>query len=237
MTDKDLKKMLKNAYALPATENEKSFIRRNEKRSLRLFDVMKLEFRYMGLSCILAGVVLCLLCLVAVKMNDVDKMWFFSSLIPICAVIPLILLSRSERCGMAEMEVSCRFSLRYIRLVRMCIIGVFALGLLSTIGGIMKALCAVAIIDYIACVITPYLVSDFGAMLVTRRWHGKENIYGILAVCIASSLVPFAVKQFRQSGFLTDTAIVVIAAALLIAVIRESVMYVKESEIISWNLC
>lgn len=74
-------------------------------------------------------------------------------------------------------------------------------------------------------------------MLVTRRWHRKENIYGIFAVCITSSLIPFVVKHFRQSGFLSDVAIVVITVTLLIAIIRECIKYVKESENISWNLC
>ena len=138
---------------------------------------------------------------------------------------------------MDEMEASCRFSLRFVRLVRMCIIGVFALVLFLCVGTIMKTLYAFTVIDYIAYVITPYLASDFGAMLVTRRWHSKENIYGIFAACITSSLIPFVVKHFRQSGFLSDVAIVVITVTLLIAIIRESIKYVKESENISWNLC
>lgn len=237
MTDKELKKLLKGAYALQTTESEKRFVRRYEKRSLQTIDVLRLEFRYMGLQSILAGAILCLLCMLMVKMEDTDMMWMLSSLIPLCAVIPMILLSKSERCGMDEMEASCRFSLRFVRLVRMCIIGAFALVLFLCVGTIMKTLYAFTVIDYIAYVITPYLASAFGAMLVTRRWHGKENIYGILAVCILSGLVPFVVKTFMQSGLLSDVAIVMIAAILLTAVIRESIKYVKESEYISWNLC
>lgn len=237
MRDKELKKKLKNAYSLQVTKSEKNFLRRYEKRTLRLMDVLQLEFRYMGLQSIPAGVLFCLVCALVVKMENMDMIWTFSSMIPFCAVIPMILLSKSERNGMDEVEASCRFSLNFIRLVRMCIIGAFTLGLFLSAGIILKILCDFSIIDYIAGIITPYLVSDLGAMYVTRRWHKKDNIYGIFAMCVASSLVPLAVKLFRQTGVLSDSAIVVISAALLIAVIRESIKYVKESENISWNLC
>lgn len=237
MTDKELKEELKNAYSLQTSAREINFVRRYEKRSLRILEVLKLEFRYMGLQSVLAGVLLCLLCALVVKVENTDMMWTFSSLIPFGALIPLFFLSKSEKYGMDEMEASCRFSLSFIRLVRMCIIGVFTLGLLLGVGIIVKTLCDLTIIDYMACVITPYLTSDLGAMYVTRRWHKKENIYGIFAVCIVSSLVPFVVRLFRQSGLLSDATIVIISAVLLLAVIRESIKYVKESENLSWNLC
>ncbi len=237
MTDKEIKKMIKNAYVLEATESETRFVKTHTKRSLQIVDVLKLELRYMGLQSILAGFALCLICLFMVKIENLETMWAFSSMIPFGVMIPMILLSRSERCGMDEMEATCRFSLRFVRLVRMCIIGVFTLVLFMGVGIIMRTRLAITFIDYIVCVITPYLVSDFGAMLVARRWHNKENIYGIFVVCIVSSLIPFVIKLFRQSGFLSDVAIVVITAILLIAVVRESIKYVKESENLSWNLC
>lgn len=233
MTDKELKNMIKNAYALPTTESEKRFVRSYEKRYLQIKDVLKSEFKYMGFKSILSGVILCLIFITVMKMDNSDKMWVISAMIPFCAVIPMVLISRSERYGMDEIEASCRFSLRFLRFVRMFIIGIFTIGLLLSIGIIMKVLSAFTIIEYIACVLTPYLISDLGAMIVTRRWHGNENVYGIFAVCIASSLVPFIVKMLR----LHDTAIVAIAAVIFIAVIRECVKYVKESENISWNLC
>lgn len=237
MTDREVKESLKNAYALPTTEGEKRFIRRYEKRSLQIFDVIKLEYRYMGAKSILSVLALCMISMLVLKTKEKDTIWVISSLIPLFAVIPMIFLSKSEKYGMDELEASCRFSVRFIRLVRMCIVGVFSLGLLLSAGIIMKVLCLFTITEYIAYVTTPYLVSVFFAMLVTRHWHGKENIYGILAVCILSSLVPFVVRMIRQSGILSDASIGVLAGVLLIAIIRESLMYIKESENVSWNLC
>jgi len=236
MTEKEIKEMLKEAYALPSTESGKRFIRRYEKRSLQIFDVIKLEFRYMGAKSILLLLALCMLFMLLVKTNNTDTIWLLSSLLPFFAVIPVTLLSKSERYGMDELEASCRFSLTFIRLVRMCIIGVATLGIFLITGIAMRVLYAFSITDYIVCIITPYLVSDFGAILVTRRWHDKQNIYGILAVCIVSSLVPFVEKIIRQSGILPDAAIVAISGVLLIAVLRESILYIKESENVSWNL-
>ena len=47
MTDKEIMKMLKNAYALPETEKEKHFVRKYEKRSLQISDIIRTEFPYM----------------------------------------------------------------------------------------------------------------------------------------------------------------------------------------------
>lgn len=237
MTDKEVKKILKTAYVSPETEKEKRFVRKNEKRALQLSCIIKVEFRYMGVRSLLAGVILTALLLAAAKAEDMDMVWTFASFIPMCALIPMALLSRSERYGMDELEATSRFSLRFVRIVRMFILGLFSLTLLLAAGIVLRVTGIVSAMEQIALVVFPYLVSAYGSMLVTRKWQGKENIFGVLAVCTFSGLLPFVIRPVILSRQLPNGTFLPVIALLLGVIVRECALYVKESENLSWNLC
>lgn len=237
MTDREIVKRVRTAYALSETAKGKRFVREHEKRSMQILDIIKLEFKYMGLQSLVAGIILCISFLIVAKTWDFDSVWTVSSLIPICAVIPVFFLSKSERCGMVELEASSRFSLRFVRLVRMFIIGLFTMGLFLAIGIILKSVSMVTEIEYVIFVIIPYLVSVFGAMLVARKWHGRENIFGLFGTCVFGSVLPFLIKEIRSAGVFPDLFLGVAAVILFVAVIREGYFYIKESENVSWNWC
>lgn len=237
MTDREIRTMLKQAYASPETEKEKAFLRRYEKRSLQLMHIIKIEFRYMGIQSVFAGLVLCILMFVLARSQDMDMVWTIASIIPVGALIPMILLSASERFAMDELEAVSRFSLRYIRIVRMFIMGIFSMLLLLALSLILRAFLAETPVNCLAFVAFPYLISTYGAMIVTRKWHGKDNVFGVLAACLISGLIPFATRAARLSGQLSDQAVILLAAGLVAAIIREGSLYVKESEDLSWNLC
>jgi hypothetical protein len=236
MTDKEIKTMLKNAYVAPETEKGKKFVRKYGQRSLQLSSIIKMEFRYMGLKSILTGAVLVALLLMAAGTENTDMVWVIASFAPACVLTPMVLLSRSERFGMEELEAASRFSLRFIRIVRMFILGIFSLLLLLSVGIVLRITAAASVMEHMMLVVFPYLVSAYGAMLVTRKWHGKENIFGVLAVCIFGGLLPYAERSIRLSGRPTNAVILLLTAMILGAMFRECRLYVKESENLSWNL-
>lgn len=236
MKDKEIKEMLKNAYVSSETEKERLFVRKHEQRYLKLSEIIKSEFRYMGLKSFLAGAVLTVLLLIAAQSGDPDMVWIFASLIPVCAMIPVLLLSRSERFGMDELEAASRFSLRFIRIVRMFILGIFSVVMILAAGIILQATETASFTEQMMLVAVPYLISAYGAMLVTRKWRGKENVFGVLAVCAFAGFLPFVIRPVKMSGQLPEGVFFLMIAMLLAAVIRECMLYVKESENLSWNL-
>lgn len=237
MTDKEIKEMLKNAYVLSDTEKEKVFVRKYEQRSLRLSEIIKLEFRYMGVKSFLAGAVLTVLLLIAAQKGDIDMLWTLTSFIPMCALIPMLLLSRSERFGMNELEAASRFSLRFIRIVRMFILNIFSIAVLLAAGAILHVTADASFTEQIILVVCPYFVSAFGAMLVTRKWHGKENVFGVLAICASAGLLPFVIRPIILVRQLPDGLFLLMTVLLFLEFARECTLYVKESEDLSWNLC
>lgn len=237
MTDKEIKKMIKSAYGLPDSNREKSFIRKHEKRSLQLISIVKTEASYMGIQSILIGALLCAIFFLIGKTSDVNSVWMLSSLIPISATLPMIILRRSERNGMNELEAACRFSLRFVRLVRLLLIGLMSAVLLAVISVILRNVMNTTLVDTLSYVLFPYLLSDYCCMLVARRWHGKESLRGIVVVCLLGGFVPFGIKTVRSIALLPEMFLAVVVFSLFIALIKECILYVKESENLSWNLC
>ena len=237
MTDREIKERLKCAYTLPASEKENAFIRRYEKRSLQLSAIIKTEFQYMGLKSMPAGIILIALLILATRAEDEEIVWILASFIPVCALIPMVIMSRSERFGMDELEAASRFSLRFIRMVRMFILGIFSISLLLAVGIVLQVTATASVMEQIMLVVFPYLISVYGAMFVTRKWHGKENIFGVLAVCVFSGMLPYVIRPVMVSGLLTSEFYFLTIVLLLVLFIRECMIYVKESENLSWNLC
>lgn len=235
MTDKELKSMLKNAYDLPSTDREKSFIRKHEKRSLRIIEILITELRYMGIRSIPAGFLLFVILSVIVRTDNIDVVWTLSSFVPVCALIPMTFLSRSERFGMEELEAATRFSLRFVRIVRMFIMGIFSMILLLGIGIVMHITSGITCMEHIIFVVFPYLASAYGSMAVTRTWHNKDNIFGVLAVCMFGGLLPSVIKTMKLSAQLPDGIFLLMVFLLLGAMFRECMLYLKESENLSWN--
>lgn len=237
MTGRELQRMIKHAYQLPESERERRFLREHEKRTLPLAAVIRMESAYMGLRTIPAGMILCLLFMAAAKTEDSNLIWSIGALIPVCALLPMVLLSRSERYGMEELEAVCRFNLRFTRMVRMGIVGIFSAVLLIGLRLILRGSLLAAGADYLLMVVLPYLASAFGAMLIARKWHSRENLLGILAVSLFNSVLPFVMHSMRENGQLPDGILLALTGLIFMAVIRECVLYVKESEISVWNFC
>lgn len=237
MNNREIKVMLKNAYAISESLDGKRFVRKYERRSLQIVDIIKLEFKYMGVQSIMSGMIFIFFVWAIAKTERMDLIWGVSSMIPICAMVPMIFLSKSERHGMIELEAAARFSLRFVRYVRMFIIGILTMGLFIALGCVLKTMLFLTGVDYLIMVVIPYLISDLGAMIVTRKWHRGNNVIGIILVCGVSCFVPFAIRELRNASLLPDVVLGIGIIVLGAFVIRECLLYIKEGEDVLWNLC
>lgn len=237
MTDKELKQLIKTAYCLPETDKGNKFIRDNEKRTGRFSEIIKNECRYMGIRSAFAGILLCVFFSIISKSGDESMMWVASSIIPICSVIPMSFIFRSEKYGMSELEASCRFSLKLIRLSRMLILGLFS-GVITLFGGIIfKSLWTSGAHDVITYMLFPYFVSVRGGLLIVRKYRNNNTSLGVAAVCIATGFLPTVIQEFRNVNFVSDYMFALLAVALLCGIIIECTKYINERSDISWNLC
>lgn len=236
MTDKELKKLISNAYALPETENGKSFIRINTRRSNQLWDIILTEFRHMGIYSLWAGILLCGVLFWTSKTCDKDIMWTISSVSPAASLIPMLLLAKSERYGVSELEMACRFSLSFIKMTRMLILGVMSLlvifmDLFITVGPLYANF-----LEMVMYMLIPYFICICGGLSITRRCHGKKGAYGVVVVNLMSAFLPTMIRNIQETEMVPGFVYVAVLVILTAAIISEGKKYVNERNELSWNL-
>lgn len=235
MNDKEIKRALKNAYKITPTDSENDFLRKYGKRSTRLWDILLTEFRYMGVQSLISAALLIAVFFLITRFDNLETTWFVSGALPILALILTSGLGRSERYGMQELEGASRFSLRFVKSVRMFILGITTLLLIVAISVLLSGKTDCNLFVLIGVVGTPYMISVFGNLLITRRWHARENIIGCFAVALLSCVLPVLMKKAISLNVIEPFVITIVFAAVTALAVRESVLYTREREDFAWN--
>lgn len=232
---RQLKKQIRSAYAFDASRGEKDFIRQHEQRSLQLWDIIMDELKFMGWKSILSGTFLCIILIFVSRNNEPASVWSMSSFLPLLALLLTVVLGRSERYKMSELEASCRFSLRFVRTVRMFIVGIASL-LIVFLGTYAVSRgqggSFIVAMYHVAC---PYLLNVFACLLITRKWHSKEDLFACAGATFITCLIPSMVNALHLGVALADTEAAILLILLLSMTVIESVLYVKEGDKVIWN--
>ncbi len=235
MTDKELKKQIKTAYKLVPSDREKTFIREHEERGMHLYRVILVEARYMCAYSFIWGISLFVILMEVIKNFHSEYAWAVASLMPLCVVCPLIFVGKSERYRMAELESACRFSLKFIRLIRLLILDVLSLLFIVAGSGILKDIFQTGYLKTFIFCSLPFLLNVWGCLCITRKWKDKENIYGCVAMTVFSCMLPM-VTSFMEWE-LPESVLLIVIGVFLFLIGRESFIYVKGSEDLTWSLC
>lgn len=235
MNDRDLKASLKNAYEIELTDKGKEFIRKHERRKISLHNVVFIEMGHMKFHSCFAAAVLVAMFLLISKSQNPQIMWYVSSTLPVASLILMTGLGKSERHGMHELEASSRFSLKFVRLVRMMVIGAAGVCLIVAGSLLLQRSAGLSLLTIIAFVGTPYLLNTWGSMLVTRKWHDDNNMIGCVSVTVLSCMIPILFERALRLNALEPGFMFAFLIAVAALTVRESILFVKESEELIWN--
>lgn len=235
MKDKELKKLIYEAYRLPESEKSKSFIRTQSRRSCSISEIAINELRYVGIRGVGVALLLCVVFAFASRIEDENIVWIMMSLIPPSALIPLFFISRSQRYGMTELEDACRFSAHFIRMVRMGILGIFSLGMVLSAAYAFGSSIMIEPMEIVMFILTPYCLSVWMGMITTRKIHGPESIYAVFAAGILSSFIPTLVKGLQNLKCIPSFVYPAVFMLVLLLVFSECTRYVNERSEFEWN--
>ena len=229
MTNRELRMQLKKAYSFNESKKETDFIRAYEQRSMHLRDIILDEFRFLGWQSYLSGVILYVVLLTVSMYDRTSSMWYLSSLLPLIALLMTSSIRRSERYGMSEFEAVCRFSLRFVRQVRMLIIGAASL-VLILVSTIIAGKNNPAGFAVVMCFISfPYLLNVFINLLITRKWHSKEDMFFCAAATGFSCLLP-SIARLLNTVDLSSTLALALIVMILALTTMESIKFIQEGD-------
>ena len=238
MRNSELKRLIKTAYGMEAS-GKTEFLKQYQRRELNLGELLCIQMQYMGAQLtVIGGYALAMLLGTLANIN-MNMARIAAALSPLAALFALTGLGKSRKYGMEEIEMSSRFSLRTVKIIRLAIIGVAGLAVMLAVSCMLRAVTGMSLFVSFAGAGMPYLVTTFLCMLLIRRWHSPKNIYGcaVIAAGVCAAMSGGIEFLARCSAGLCGLALpggLLISAVLTAA---EVCRYIKESEELQWNLC
>ena len=214
MKNSDWKRLMRSAYAVEPSERQKAFLKAHRRHEVDYGEMLRLQLRYMGAPLTLAsGYVLSMLLGIALNM-DATAARLLAALLPFVALLSLTGLGRSERCGMCELEAVTRFSLRMLWSLRLTIVGISELAVMTAVAYALRTALGMDWVRALSLAGASYLCTSFLCMLLIRRWHSENNLYGCAAIALGVSALmdagarlltarPETVPQWASVAFLS----------------------------------
>lgn len=241
MTDRELKKMIANAYEVEPSYDKEKFLKQFRSRELHIWDVICQQSRGIGLiNLIVSLLVLFIIWQILLRFDGSDILEFarISSLIPVIAIAAISGMGRSEKYGMDELEMSTRFSLRTVMSARLIIVGVIDLALLILLLIIFGRCTDLGMLQALMVLTIPYLLTAWGCLLITRKMHNSMEIgvcfvYGMM-VCLMCATTSWD-NPWRY--FFMGTTVSYLCFAVLCVLLGLEVNKLIKGENSKWNLC
>lgn len=236
--NRDMKERLKEYFAAPEPERKGHFLNSLPAKPVGLSDFLLFQAAYIpkwvwGLSVLVFAPAL-----VGAGFLKKDMLWCISACMPILALALVAESGRSERLGMAELEMSARFSLKSVLLARLGILGLADLLLFFLLLPLAYVNGDSSLLETGIYMLCPYLLTVFLGLWISRRVHGQECAWVCGAIALGVSLGNTLMYQSIQ-GFYAPTGFRWWAAAFVLlsaGVAGQCYKTIKEKEAPVWNL-
>ncbi len=233
-----MKMQLKEYFEAPEPEKKQEFMAGLPSQGVSIMDFLLLQAAYIpkwvwGLSALIFA-----LALIGAGYLKKDILWCVSACMPLPALAFVAESGRSEAWGMAELEMSSRFSLRSVLLARLGILGLadlllfFLLLPLAYMNG-DKPLFETGV--YMLC---PYLLTVFLGLRASRRAQGREAAWLCGAIALGVGLGYILMYQWSLEFYAAGNFPWWAAAFVLLSLgtAKQCAETLKQKEELVWSL-
>ena len=201
---KNMKEYISRVYDAPRPMQKKEFLQKLNYPKTRWQDFIVCQLGYIDkkvwiISILLFSVILFFETIFT--QGDMNLLWVVSSFIPFIALMTITELARSVTFGMAELELTTRYNLRSVLLMRMGVLGVGNLVLLFAAIPILIMKLNMGIIKLGVYFLVPYLLTCFLSYVLARRIRPGEISLCCAGVAALISVFGLVVKQHKSITF------------------------------------
>lgn len=235
--NKQLKRDLQRFYQAPEPVHKRIFLQQFDDGTITVFEFVRMQAAYIHKwNWLLAGAVF-LLALVGSRMADRSMVWCLSAAIPFLALMTVTEINQSVRWGMSELELSARFSLKFVTLARLLILGIGNFILLMVLIPVICIWQQTAIIDSAIHILIAYLLPTFFNLIIVRKIHGRESLYACMGVTvlISAGYMIMGYLPVRAAELVSMEMWLGIFGLLVILTGRELTKVVKQTEEYVWS--
>lgn len=236
--NKKLKNVLKESFEAPAPVGKKEFLRSVRRPSIGMFEFVITQAVYIRKWVWCMSVLIFAVALIGAEYLERDMLWCISAFMPLLALVVLTESGRSEVYGMAEFELSARFSLKSVVLARLGILGVSDLILFCLLVPFAYRNSGADMLQTVVCMACPYLLTTFCGLWAVRRIRGREAVYLCLGIAVSVCVGNLILYQSypltgREGQFIWWIAALIIFG---VGTIDQCYRMVKQTEELRWNL-
>lgn len=236
--NRTLKKALKASFSAPAPLEKEKFLGRIQPPPISGFQFVRSQGAYIRKWIWVVSVLIFAVSLLGAGYLRKDMLWCISSFMPLLALAVITESGRSETYGMAELELSTRFSLKSIVLARLGILGVANLILMCLLVPCAFLNSEASVLQTGVYMVCPYLLTVFLGLWAVRKVHGRDGIYLCAGIATGVGIGNLLLYQSVPLVFGEKKFIFWIGALLLLGVgaAKQCRQVIKQTEELAWNL-
>lgn len=234
-----LKKELKSVFDAPAPLRKDMFLKQLNYPKPRRIDFIFSQVGYIRKRIWILSVLVFLSTLYGLYICNAPNslIWFISSILPFISLVSINELVRSITYKMEELEMSCKYNLLEVSIVRMGILGTVNLIVLLSILLVLLKKTDFSSIRLGLYLITPYLLNCYGSLYFINHLKSRETIFicgSVTAlVCLLNSLLSIQINEIYTDRYSFYWIISFIVLAVLSA--REVTKLIKKMGGLEWN--
>jgi hypothetical protein len=238
--NKRLRQELKTAFDAPEPSRKNEFLMnvsssKTSSFNFYLSQILYIRKRFWCLSVLLTATMIFLIQVYGTSFNSIT---IISSFLPFLVVIGIKEISRSTSYNMAEMEMSCKYNLSKITLIRLTLIGSCHFIIIFSLIAIFGTSSEYSLVQLLLYSITPLLICAYLSLFISNRIQANDIYYICVGVAGAVSISIFIltknVKLIYSQRFLLLWSFVFIIMLILLG--KEIKNLIKRSEELQWNL-
>lgn len=237
--DKKLRQTLKQTFTAPPMRQRERFINSIAYPKAKFSDVLISQIGFIRKRVWVLFAVGVVLAFSYTSFIDVPEniITVISAILPLFSVCTITEIYKSIACNMEEMELTCKYNLPKIILMR--------LGILGTVNFVMLIFCimcadrsnfgALRNTIYLS---VPYLLSNCISFLIISKIHSREIIYICSVVCGSISIFMMIVNSNYQFIYKVDFTLIWIITCILLAglLVYTLANFIKSQEELRWSL-
>ena len=230
------KDLLNEAFYAPEPQNKQAFLKNLRPRKVSTFEMLLEQVRYIRLSVWIMAIAIIAFAISGSIMHVEETEELIPVIMPFLAGVSVLETGKSRKCGMTELEMVTRFSLRSVIFARMLILGILYLLILCITSPVIAAAFGGKTVATAVHILIPYLVTMSISLMIERSKWGRKSEYTSLAVSSLISLFtiwtqsydPTMVRKYAEAIDNWGILIVILLATTTVFEQYKTINYMEE---------
>ena len=240
--NKKLKSHLQTVFDAPTPTRKEEFLQSINFPKTSYFDFILGQIGYIRKRVWVASCLLVLALLLGLQAytnyESLHFIWIVSSILPFVSLLTITEIVRSSSHNMSELEMSCKYNLADIILVRLGTLSCFNAVILGLIIFLLRYEFDFMIFRLVVYMLVPFILTCSLSLFIINHFSSKETSYICCATSCSLSMANVIFSTQYKIAFLDEYLFFwgLALIFLMVWLVTEIMKLIKKTEELQWNL-